>query len=56
MVFPVFNNRRTMVTWAKEQCMLLNWHNIRSKIIIHTRDGRIAREYTYGNDPKRSRG
>lgn len=28
----------------------------RSQVVIHKRDGRIATEWTYGDDPARSRG
>lgn len=39
-------------------CYRMWWQcrRIPSQIIVHTRDGKIAKEYTYGNDPKRSRG
>ena len=29
---------------------------IKTQVVIHNRDGKIAREYTYGADPQRSRG
>ena len=30
--------------------------NRRSQIVLHGRDGRIRKEWTYGDDPRRTRG
>lgn len=36
--------------------ILWTWHRRKSQVVIHNRDGKISREYTYGADPKRARG
>lgn len=53
------DSRKIAVTHRTHRMARIIWrYNVdsQSQIIIHTRDGKIAKEYTYGNDPKRSKG
>lgn len=57
MIVEVFNYKEQVLLQVKFVCVnLWEFRAVPCQIIIHTKSGKIAKEYTYGNDPKRSRG
>ena len=41
---------------TQAEAIRLAQESIASQIVVHGKDGRIAREYTYGLDPEKSKG
>jgi hypothetical protein len=46
------DNKDNAVNHARELALA----NQPSQVIVHTRDGKIEREHTYGDDPRSSKG
>ncbi len=42
--------------WAMFVAILTAANNRRAQVVVHGRDGKIRKEWTYGGDPRRTRG